>query len=62
VSSSFAEKDRFLDDQIFTLEGVSISTVWFIAFFLEFTCFVLVQARVSVPTMRKVGALKNNKK
>jgi hypothetical protein len=41
---------------------MGVAAVGFVAFFLEFACFVLVEAAVSVPAMRKVGALNNKKR
>jgi hypothetical protein len=58
VTSSFPGRGWFLGRQRGTLEGVSVAAVGLVAFFLEFAGFVLVEARVSVPAVWEVRALK----
>lgn len=57
MTSSFPGRGWFLDERGVTLEGVGVSTVGFVAFFLEFAGLMLVETGVSVPTMWEVGAL-----
>lgn len=58
MTSSFPGRGWFLARQRGTLEGVSVAAVGLVAFFLEFAGLVLVEARVSVPAVWEVGALK----